>query len=177
MSIFQSVSSVAQSYPTLCNPMDCSTPGFPVHHQLPELTQTHVHWVGDAIHPSQPLSSPSPPTFNLFQHQGLFQWVNSSYQVAKVLGFSISPLYIFYLRYHYVQLSVQPSLFSLPPWQEMQETCVPSLSREDHLEEGMATHSSIIAGKIPWTEEPGGLCVMGSQRAGHDWSDIVFRRI
>ena len=65
-------SSVAQSCPTLCNPMDCSTPGFPVHHQLPELTQTHVHWVGDAIQPSHSLSSPSLPTFNLSQHQGLF---------------------------------------------------------------------------------------------------------
>ena len=65
-------SSVAQSCPTLCNPMDWSTPGFPVHHQLPELTQTHVHQVGDAIQPSHPLSSPSPPAFNSSQHQGLF---------------------------------------------------------------------------------------------------------
>ena len=81
----QSVSWVAQSCLTLCNPMDCSTPGFPVHHQLPELTQTHVHPVGDAIQPSHPLLSPSPPAFNLSQHQGLFQWVSSSHQVAKVL--------------------------------------------------------------------------------------------
>ena len=66
----QSVSSVAQSCPTLCDPMDCSTPGFPVHHQLPELAQTHVHWVGDAIQPSRPLPSPS-PAFDLSQHQGL----------------------------------------------------------------------------------------------------------
>ena len=65
--------SVAQSCLTLCNPMDCSTPGFPVHHQLPELTQTHVHRFGDAIQPSHPLSSPSLPTFNLSQEQGLFQ--------------------------------------------------------------------------------------------------------
>ena len=65
-------SSVAQSCPTLCDPMDCSTPGFPVHHQLPELIQTHVHRVSDAIQPSHPLSSPSPPAFNLSQHQGLF---------------------------------------------------------------------------------------------------------
>ena len=69
-------SSDAQSCLTLCNPMDHSTPGFPVHHQLPESTQTPVHWVGDAIQPSHPLSSPSPPTLNLSQHQGLFQWVN-----------------------------------------------------------------------------------------------------
>ena len=72
--------------PTLCNCMDCSMPGLPVHHQLLEFTQTHVHWIGDAIQPSHPPSSP-PPTFNLFQHQGLFQWVSSSHQVAKVLEF------------------------------------------------------------------------------------------
>ena len=65
--------------------MDCSTPGFPVHHQLPEFAQTPVHRVGDAIQPSHPLSPPSPPAFNLSQHQGIFQWVGSSHQVAKVL--------------------------------------------------------------------------------------------
>ena len=67
--------------------MNCSTPGLPVHHQLPESTQTHVHRGGDAIQPSHPLSSPSPPALNLSQHPGLFQWVNSSHQVAKVLEF------------------------------------------------------------------------------------------
>ena len=84
---------VAQSCPTLCNPMECSTPGLPVYHQLPEFIQTHVHWVGDAIQPSPPLSSHSPRAFNLSQHQGVFQWLSSSYQVAKVLlsfSFSIS---------------------------------------------------------------------------------------
>ena len=80
-----SFSSVTQSCPTLCDPMDCSTTGFSVHHQLPELAQTHVQKVGDIIQPSHPLSSPSPPAFNLSQHQGLFQWVSSSHQVAKVL--------------------------------------------------------------------------------------------
>ena len=80
-------SSVAQSCPTLCDPMGCNIPGFPVHHQHPELAQTHVHWVGDAIQPSCPLSSPSPPASNLPQHQGLSQWVSSSHQVAKVLVF------------------------------------------------------------------------------------------
>ena len=65
--------------------MDCSTPGFPVHHQLPELAQTHVHWVSDSIQPSHPLLSPCPPAFSLSQHQGLFQWVSSSHQVPKVL--------------------------------------------------------------------------------------------
>ena len=82
-------SSVAQSCLTLCNPKNCSTPGFPVYHQLPELMQTHAHWVGDAIQPSHPLSSPSPPAFSLSQHQGLFQWVSSSHQVAKVLEFQL----------------------------------------------------------------------------------------
>ena len=78
-------SSVAQLCPTLCDPMDCRMPGFPLHYQLPELVQTHVHWVGDAIQPSHPLLSPFPPAFNLSQHQGLFQWVGSLHQVAKVL--------------------------------------------------------------------------------------------
>ena len=81
--------SVAQSYQTLCNPMNCSTLGLPVHHQLQELTQTHVHWVGDAIQPSHPLSSTSPPALNLSQHQSLFKWVSSSHQVAKVLEFRL----------------------------------------------------------------------------------------
>ena len=80
-------SSVAQSCPTLCNPMNCSTPGFPVHHQLLEFTQTHGHWVGNAIQPSHPLSSPSPPAPNPSQHHSLFQLVNSSRDVAKVLEF------------------------------------------------------------------------------------------
>ena len=78
-----------QSCPTLCDPMDCSTPGFPVHHQLPKPTQIHVHRIGDAIQPSHPLSTPSPPAFNLSQHQGLFQWVGSSHQVAEVLEFQL----------------------------------------------------------------------------------------
>ena len=98
-----SVSSVAQLYPTLCNAMDCGTPGFPVHHQLLKPAQAHVYQVGDAIQPSHPLLSPSPPTFNLSQHQilfhwvfsngsqhqGLFRWVSSSHQVAKVLKFQL----------------------------------------------------------------------------------------
>ena len=82
-------SSVAQSCLTHCDPMNCSTPGLPVHHQLPELAQTHVHLVGDTIQPSHPLSSPSPPAFNLSLHQGLFQGVSSSHQVAKLLEFQL----------------------------------------------------------------------------------------
>ena len=86
-------SSVIQSYSSLCDPMDCNISGFPVHHQLSELAQTHVHWISDAIQPSYPLLSPSPPVLNLSQHQGLFQWVSSSHQVAKYWSFSfnISP--------------------------------------------------------------------------------------
>ena len=95
-------SSVARSCLTLCDPMNRSTPGFPVHHQLPESTQTHVHWVGDAIQPSHPLSSPSPPALNLSQHQDRFQWVSSFHQVTlhirwlfasalKYWSFSINP--------------------------------------------------------------------------------------
>ena len=83
--------SSAQSCPTLCDPMNRSTPGLPVQHQLPEFTQTHVHWVSDAIQPSHPLSSPFSPAPNPSQHQSLFQWVSSSHEVAKVLEFSIIP--------------------------------------------------------------------------------------
>jgi len=85
---FFQFSSVDQSCPTLCDPMNCSTPGLLVYHQLPKLAQTHVHRAGDAIQPSHPLSFPS-PAFNLSQHQGLVQWVSSSHQVAKVLEFQL----------------------------------------------------------------------------------------
>ena len=105
--LFSSVqlSSVAQSCPTLCDPMNCSTPGLPVHHQLSEFTQTHVHGVSDAIQPSHPLSSPSPPAFNLSQHWGLFQWVSSSHQVAKVLEFQ--------LQHHSFQRTPRTDLFRM----------------------------------------------------------------
>ena len=91
LSHFSSVqfSSAAQSCPTLCNPMNHSTPGLPVHHKLLESTQTHVHRVGNAIQPSHPLLSPSPPAPNPSHHQGLFQWVSSLHQVAKVLEFQL----------------------------------------------------------------------------------------
>ena len=80
---------VAQSCPTLCDPMNRSTPGLSVYHQLSEFTQTHVHWVSDAIQPSHPLLCLSPPAFNLSQHQGLFKRVSSSHQVAKILEFQL----------------------------------------------------------------------------------------
>ena len=82
-------SSAAQSCPLLCDPIDCSMPGLPVYHQLPEFTRTHAHWIGDAIKPSHPLLSPSLPAFNLSQHQGLVWWVSYSHQVAKVLEFQL----------------------------------------------------------------------------------------
>ena len=82
-------SSVAQSCPTLCDPMNHSTPGLPVHRQLQEFPQTHVHQIGDAIQPSHPRSCPSPPASNPCQHQSLFQWVNSLHEVAKVLKFQL----------------------------------------------------------------------------------------
>ena len=87
--LYAEFSSVTQSCLTLCDPMNHSTPGLPVLHQLPESTQTHVHWVSDAIHPSHPLLSLPPPAVNLSQHQGLFKWVSSSHQVAKVLLFQL----------------------------------------------------------------------------------------
>ena len=85
-------SSVAQSCPTLWDPMNRSMPGLPVHHQLQEFTQTHVHWFSDTIWPSHPLLAPSPLAFNLSQHQGLFKWVSSSHEVAKILEFPLQHL-------------------------------------------------------------------------------------
>ena len=87
-SVLQSVQSLSRVR-LFVTPMNCSTPSLPVYHQLPEFTQTHVHWVGDAIQPSHPLSTPSPPAPNPSQHQGLFQWVNSWREVAKVLEFQL----------------------------------------------------------------------------------------
>ena len=91
--------SVAKSYPTLCEPMDCSVPGFCVFHHLLELAQTHVHWVSDAIQPSHSLSSPSPPAFSLSQNQGLFQCVGSSYQVAKILELQQWPWHLEFSKF------------------------------------------------------------------------------
>ena len=126
-------SSVAQLCPTLCHPMNHSRPGLSVYHQLPESTQTHVHWVGDAIQPSHPLLSPSSPALNLSQHQGLFQWVSSLHQVAKVLqGLGsgllpvngISPLIpTLFLSLLFLSSSVVliPQVSSLLDWSRYQE--------------------------------------------------------
>ena len=114
------LSSVAQSCLTLRHPMNCSTPGLQVHHQLPEFTQTHVHQVGNAIQPSHPLSSPYPPALSLSQYQGLFKWVSSSHQVAKVLEFQLqhqsfqwTPRLIFFRIDRLDLLAVQRTLMSL----------------------------------------------------------------
>ena len=90
--IYLQFSSIAQSCPILCNPIDCSTPVLPVHHQLPESTQTHVQWVGDAFQPSHPLLSPSPPSFNLSQHQGLFE--SSGQSIGVSASASVLPMNI-----------------------------------------------------------------------------------
>ena len=118
-------SSVAQFCLTLCDPMNRSTPGLPVHNQLPDSTQTHVHQVNDANQLSHPLSSPSPPALNLSQHQGLFQWVSSSHQLAKVLEFQLqhqsfqwTPRTDFYWHLIFQQLSLPllPLLSMLPSY-------------------------------------------------------------
>ena len=131
----ESVSLVTPSCPILCKSMDCSTPGLPVHHQLPELVQTHVHQVSDAIQPSHPLSSflplpPTPPSIRVFSNKsGLrIRW----------------------------------------PKAPMQETRFQSLCQEDPLKKQIATHSSILAWEIPWTEEPGWLSPWGHKRVRHD---------
>ena len=102
--LFRSLQS--QLCPTLCDPMNRSTPGLPVHYQLPEITQVHVHRVGDSIQPSYPLSSASPPALNLSQHQGLFKWVSSSHQVAKVLEFHYYVLICFQLKLKIIKHSL-----------------------------------------------------------------------
>ena len=108
-------SSVAQSCLTLCHPMNRSTPGLPVHDKLPEFTQTHAHRVGDAIQPSHPLSSPSPPVPNPCQHQGLFQWVNSSHEVAKVVEFQLQHECLVHCKNMWLLCLIAGILRMLPP--------------------------------------------------------------
>ena len=127
------LSSVAQSCPTLCDLTDYSMPSLPVHHQLLEFTQTHVHWVGDAVQPSHPLSSPSPPAFNLSQQQGLFQWVSSLHQVAKVFSTSVLPVSTqdwFPLGWTvWISLQSLPSLWLLQQSLSAQNTSAPTYFR------------------------------------------------
>ena len=134
--IFQ-FSSVAQSCPTLCDPMNRSTPGLPVHHQLPEFIQTHIHRVSDAIQPSHPLSSPSPPALNPSQHESLFQWVNSSNKVAKYWSFSFSIIPSkekpFSRRYSCPSLGVLIPLFQKHCWASSTYTMFGTISSERNI--------------------------------------------
>ena len=137
-------SSVAQSCPTLCDLMSYSIPGFPVHHQLLELAQTHVHWVSDAIQPSHPLSSPSLPTFNLSHFQGLFQWISASHQVAWKYIVIIpnlrtkrgDPEVVLRQKRDYKKSSLMKILYHIcEKWfhlrkPELKETCVPECSSQ-----------------------------------------------
>ena len=137
-------------------------------------TQTHVHWVGDAIQPSHPLSSLSPPALNLSQHQGLFKWVSSSHQVAKYwsFSFSISPsnehLGLIFFRMDWLDLfAVQGTLKSLLKHHSSKASILWCSATQT--EKVMVPHSSTLAWKTPWTEEPGRLQSMESWRVGHDW--------
>ena len=163
--------------------MSHSTPGLPVHHQLPEFTQTHIHWVGDAIQPSHPLSSPPPPTFDLSQHQGLFQWVSSSHQVLQVLEFQ--------LQHQSFQSMTMQDWFPLG-WTGLTSLQSKGISRvfsnttvqkhqffSTQLSLRILKYLSIFIGEgngnplqyacleNPWTEEPGGLLSTGLHRVGH----------
>ena len=175
-------SSVAQSCPTLCDPMNCSTPGLSIHHQLLEFTQSRVHRVSNAIQPSHPLSSPSPPAPNLSQHQIFSFSIIPAKEIPGLISFRMDWLYLLavqrtlkrLLQHHSSKASVlwcsaffivAQRLKHLPG---MQETQVRSLDQEDPLEKEMAIHSSILAWKIPWTEKPSRLQPTGSQRVGYD---------
>ena len=147
-------SSVTQSYLTLCNPMDWSTPGFAVLRQLLQLAQTQVLWVSDAIQPSHLLSFPSPPAFNLSQHQRLFQWVSSSHQVAKVL-----------------ELQLQH-----PQWLRQERICqqcsrprLPELGRSPGGGNGNPLQYSYLENSVDSPEEPGGLQFIDLQRVGRNY--------
>ena len=144
-------SSVANWCPTLCDPMDCSTPSFPVFHHLLEFAQTQVHWLRDAIQPSHPLSSPS-PAINLSQHQSFpMSWLFASGGQSILFHFSIERANDTTCRQEHWASLVTQTIKNLPA---MQETWVQSLGGEDPPEKGMATHSSILFWKIRWMEEP-----------------------
>ena len=161
-------------------PMYCCTEVFPVHHQLPESTQTHVYWDNDAIQRSHPLSSPSPLAFNHSQHQGFFKWVSSSHQMAKVLKFQLQhQSFQWTLRTDCLKDWLVCSPCSPKDSQESSPTpqfkSISSLALSLLLEKAMASHSSTLAWKIPWMEEPGGLQSMGSWRVGHNWATSLSR--
>ena len=164
--------SVPQSCLTFCDHMDCSTPGFPVHHQLPEFIQTHVHQVDDATPPSHPLSPPSPLALNLSRHQGLSNesvlWIRGQ-SVGASASASVLPMNIqgwFPLGFTGL-ISLQskdlPGGSVVKNLAAMQETQIQSLGQEDPLEKRRATHSHILVWRIPWTEGPDGLQSMELQ--------------
>ena len=179
--IFSSVQFSWSVCPTLYDPMDCSTPGFPVHHQLSEPAQTHVRWVGDAIQPSHPLPSLSPPAFNLFQHQILFKWVSSSHQVAWEYYYVTNSTLTFASSVNTTPSTTSPWASVFLPVRGFPDASavkkapanagdVNSIPGLDPLEKEMATYYIILAWRIPWTEEPGGLQSMESKRVRHNWA-------
>ena len=162
----------------MSDPICCSTAGFSVLHHLLELAQTYVHWVGDANQPSHLLSSPSSPAFNLSPHQGLFQWVSSLPQVAKVLELQLQ-----HQSFQWIFRLISLRLTGLISLQSkgLSRVFFNTVLQKHQLfgaqlslsEKEMATHSSVLAWRIPGTGEPGGLPSMGSHRIGHDWSDLA----
>ena len=184
--IFSSVQSFSHVW--LCDPMDCSTPGFPVHHQLPEFTQTHAHWVSDAIQPSHPLLSPCPPSFNLSQHQGLFKWVRSLHLVAKVSDFFSMNKFLkeqgdYVLTWNSLQgvhkkWSAFPTVTSKPAfvnkgiYVNKYVTIFASLCMRKGRRQWHPT-PVLLPGKSPWTEEPSGPQSVELQRVEHNWRDLA----
>ena len=149
-----------------CNPMDCSMPGFPVYHQLLELTQTHVHLVGDAIQPSHPLSSPSPPAFNLSQQQGLYKW----YHIFVFLCLVYVHCYVHSSTILNSKTHKQPNPLTGEWIKKMWHIyTMEYYSAIKRMNPGVGK-DSILAWKIPWTVEPGGLQSMELQRIGHDFT-------
>ena len=166
---------VAQLCLTLCDPIDYSTPGLPVLHYLLEFAQTHIRCIRDAIQLSHPLSSPSPHSFNLSQHQGLFQWVSTlSHQLAKVLelqlqhqSFQISYHFIGLCHYEQIQwMKTNAKEYKFSLQKKKKKLCWKLVGINLGL-------NSVLAQRIPGTGEPGGLLSMGSHRVGHDWSDLA----
>ena len=176
---FYCYGSVSKSHPTYCDSMNCSMSGFLVLHHLLAFVQTHIHWNGDAIQPSYPLSSPSPPAFNLSMRvfsnelalhiRWLKYWrfsISASSEYSGLISFRIN---------WFDLLDVQETLKCIIQHHNSKTSVlwhsgffIVQLSHWS--EKAMATHSSTLAWKIPWTEEPGRLQTMGSRRVEHDWA-------
>ena len=181
---FSQFSLVTQSCPSLCDSMECSTPGFPVHHELPEFTQTHVHWIEDAIQPPHPLSFPSPPAFNLSQHQGLFK---ESVLCIRRPNIGVSKPSTCHKSSAKRQVYSKRSLTQEA--RKHQINNLGSVGKESQLVKsqcGIPRFNPCVTkipcrstwlptpvflpGEYPWTEEPGGLQFMGLQRVVHNWA-------